>query len=151
MSTILASISSNVLKKSIPLYASISIKINPPQFHTIPNQKLAMPSIRVMAHDPTYVPGSSPPEVPTAPPAHNPGIPPEMPRRHNVPEFDPIPPENPTPPPGPGPELPGPPPVEPEVVPPGGPEITPPEPGPPHPTPHDIPPPIMGSNGLVFY
>ncbi|KAH6769967.1 hypothetical protein C2S52_014770 [Perilla frutescens var. hirtella] len=146
MSTIFASISSNLFKKSIPLYASTTIPKQKKAIVQYGPQTCSLASFRVSgrANDPTYVPGKSPPEVPTAPPSHNPGIPPELPRRHNVPEFDPIPPEKPEPvPPG-----------EPEVIPPHGPEITPPkppEPGPPHPTPPDIPPPIMGSNGLAFY
>lgn len=150
MSTILGSISSNFFKKSIPLYASISN--NTLQFHAFPKQNFPLPLLRV-AHDPTYIPGTSPPEIPTAPPTHDPGFPSEVPRRHDVPDFVPNSPQEEPVPSGPGspkPEVP-PPPGEPEVVPPHGPEITPPEPGPPQPTRPDIPPPIMGSNGLAFY
>ncbi|KAI3469643.1 hypothetical protein Pfo_026306 [Paulownia fortunei] len=176
----ISSISSNLFKKSFPIYASTSI--NPLHFCRISKKNLtiaqygtqsrAFASSRVvgLAHDPSYIPGKSPPEIPTAPPVHKPGIPPEVPRTPNVPDFDPIPPEKPADPP-PSPEFPGPPdpippkpeapppqipspPGEPEVIPPHGPDVippNPPEPGPPYLTQSDIPPPIMGSDGLVFY
>ncbi|KAK6161454.1 hypothetical protein DH2020_004835 [Rehmannia glutinosa] len=128
-------------------------------------QDRAFNSSRVVgqAHDPSYIPGESPP-------VHNPAVPPEMPRTPNVPDFYPIPPEKPADPPplspgpNPGPEFPGPPdpipsepetprpPGEPEIVPPHEPDVIPsrpPEPGPPFPTEPDIPPPIMGSDGLA--
>ncbi|KAL8485093.1 hypothetical protein ACS0TY_027405 [Phlomoides rotata] len=147
MTTIFSLISSNFFKKS---------SINPLIFPTIPKPNFAIPQfgkqpqsfsafpVAGQAHDPTYVPGKSPPEIPTAPPWHNPGLPPEVPQRPNIPEFDPIPPEKPIDPPptapGPSPEFPGPPdpippkpepewaPKEPEAVPPSGPDIEPPRP-----------------------
>lgn len=153
MSTIFSLISSNFFKRS---------SINPLHFPTIHKQNMAMaqfgkhprsfPTFRLTAqvHDPTYVPGKSPPEIPTAPPQHNPGLPPEVPQRPNIPEFDPIPPERPVDPqpitPGPIPEFPGPPdpippkpdpewsPPQPEVTPPHGPSIEPPKPQEPSPS-----------------
>ncbi|KAL3649028.1 hypothetical protein CASFOL_005431 [Castilleja foliolosa] len=152
----------SIIPKKIPTTA----QYGPPNRSFGPSRMVCLPRSQF------YMTGKSPPEIPMTPPVNEPAVPTEMPQGPNVPDFDPIPPENPADPPPlspgpnpgppdlvpPKPEAPGPPipspPGEPEIVPPYGPDVIPPrppEPGPPFPTQPDIPPPIMGSDALIFY
>ncbi|PIN00773.1 hypothetical protein CDL12_26724 [Handroanthus impetiginosus] len=137
---VISSISSNFIKKSIPCVRSIftffSCQKSAPQIMAPPPPQLTKVS------EFNTIPPEKPADPPPLSPGPNPG--PELP---DPPNQSPPTPEGPLPP------LPSPP-GEPEAFPPGGPDVIPPErpePGPPKPTEPDIPPSIMGSDGLLFY
>ncbi|KZV28532.1 hypothetical protein F511_31443 [Dorcoceras hygrometricum] len=130
---------------------------SPPEINTPPpvQEPSVTPEVPRTTGVPEFepIPSENPADPPPLSPGPNPG--PEFPGPPNPSPPTPDAPRPPMPSPPGVPEVPVPsPPNEPEVVPPHGPDVVPPmppEPGPSGPNFPDMPPPIMGSNGLAFY